>query len=204
MARRIIEQSKGSVPVDCRNTQSKHGRNLTPAPILESARKVLGGIELDPASDAIANQAVKAERFYTLEDDGYSKIWQAKTVWLNPPGKTISQGKQITASDWFAHLYNDWVTDAIEEAIGLVYRAGSIGSLGPLLLNDAKLCFTCSGVVSSVVNGSGRLSFETVDENGDRQPQTSNTQSSLFFLLSDNPETQKAFTLEFQQYGVIK
>jgi hypothetical protein len=203
MAESIIEQSTG-IPVDCRNTQSEHGRNLTPVPIVESARKVLGFIDLDPASDAIANQAVQAERFYTLEENGFEKDWVAKTLWLNPPGKTTSNGKQITASDWFARLYRVWNLGKVGEAIGLVYRAGSIGSLGKSLLNSSKICLTCSGVGSSIVNGSGRLSFETVDENGDRHPQTSNTQSSLIFLLSDITETQEAFSLEFQKYGVIK
>ena len=204
MAERIIKQSPGSVPVDCLNTQSEHGRNLTPVPIVESARKVLGGIELDPASDAIANQAVKAERFYTLEENGFDKDWVASTLWLNPPGKTRSNGKLITASDWFAKLYRVWNLGKVTEAIGLVYRAGSIGSLGKSLLNSSKICLTCSGGISPIVNGSGRLSFETVDGNGDRHPQTSNTQSSLIFLLSNQPETCERFSHEFQRYGVIK
>lgn len=204
MAESIIKQSPGSVPVDCLNTQSEHGRNLTPAPIVESARKVLGFIDLDPASDWIANQAVKAQRFYTLEENGFDKDWIASTVWLNPPGKTTSNGKQITASDWFAKLYIAWALGEVKEAIGLVYRAGSIGSLGFPLLHKATICLTCSGVDSLIVNGSGRLSFETVDRSGDRHPQTSNTQSSMIFLLSDNPKTQERFGWEFQKYGVIK
>lgn len=194
-----------SPSADCLNTQSEHGRNLTPVSIVESARKVLGFIDLDPASDWIANQAVKAQRFYTLEENGFDKDWIASTVWLNPPGKTTSQGKQITASDWFAKLYLAWDLGEVKEAIGLVYRAGSMGSLGKsLLLHKATICLTCSGAISPIVNGSGRLSFETVNENGDRHPQTSNTQSSLIFLLSSKPETQKRFGWEFQKYGVIK
>lgn len=56
----------------------------TPDEYLEAARLVLGEIELDPASSKIANQRVKAKRFYTAADDGLAQEWHGK-VWLNPP-----------------------------------------------------------------------------------------------------------------------
>lgn len=43
-------------------------------------------IELDPASCPIANTVVRAERIYTLSDNGYSLPWSARSVWCNPPG----------------------------------------------------------------------------------------------------------------------
>ncbi len=188
---------------DCVNTQSKNGRNLTPISILEAAGKVLGHIELDPASDLIANKAVKAERIYTVEQDGFSQDWKAHTVWLNAPGRSRSKGKLITASEWYRKLHRLWRFNQVEHAIAMVYRAGSIGSLGIDLLTDATICLTCSGVDNPIVNGSGRLSFETVE--GDRRiAQTSNTQSSLIFLLSDRVEIQLSFVEHFSQFGVIK
>lgn len=58
----------------------------TPANIIEAARQVLGGyIELDPASCLEANRTVCAERYFTKEDDGLSKEWRARTVWMNHP-----------------------------------------------------------------------------------------------------------------------
>ena len=56
----------------------------TPAYIVEAARKVMGGIDLDPASTAQANETVKAARYFTKEDDGLAKEWEGR-VWLNPP-----------------------------------------------------------------------------------------------------------------------
>jgi hypothetical protein len=56
----------------------------TPYKYIRAAREVMGGIDLDPASCAAANQTVKAERYYTEQENGLSKPWYGR-VWLNPP-----------------------------------------------------------------------------------------------------------------------
>ena len=60
----------------------------TPAPIVEAARRVMGGIDLDPASNPIANTTVRAAHFYGRDDDGLSQAWHG-CVWLNPPYGSI-------------------------------------------------------------------------------------------------------------------
>ena len=45
----------------------------TPDFILDAAREVLGGIDFDPASSAIANERVRADKFFTAEDDALSQ-----------------------------------------------------------------------------------------------------------------------------------
>jgi len=57
---------------------------MTPPDHIERARRVLGGIDLDPASSAEANNIVRAKAFFTKEQDGLAKAWAGK-VWLNPP-----------------------------------------------------------------------------------------------------------------------
>lgn len=59
----------------------------TPTEIIETARRVMGSIDLDPASSEIANQTVKAETYYTAETNGLNKKWDGN-VWLNPPYST--------------------------------------------------------------------------------------------------------------------
>ena len=78
----------------------------TPEDILESVRKVLGSIELDPASDEHFNQFVRAQKFITEEENGLSASWETywapttgPNIFLNPPGGKIAN-KSKTQLFW--------------------------------------------------------------------------------------------------------
>jgi phage N-6-adenine-methyltransferase len=56
----------------------------TPARHIDRVRRVLGSIDLDPASNLEAQKVVKAKRFFTKADDALTHPWHGR-VWLNPP-----------------------------------------------------------------------------------------------------------------------
>jgi DNA N-6-adenine-methyltransferase (Dam) len=67
-----------------RQQKQKSNEWYTPSRYIEAAREVMGGIDLDPASCELANQTVKATRYYTEQENGLGKPWHGN-VWLNPP-----------------------------------------------------------------------------------------------------------------------
>ncbi|MBN1580527.1 MAG: hypothetical protein JXA89_07470, partial [Anaerolineae bacterium] len=56
----------------------------TPGHYIALVKKVMGGIDLDPASCQAANQVVGATLFYDKEANGLVEPWSGR-VWLNPP-----------------------------------------------------------------------------------------------------------------------
>jgi DNA N-6-adenine-methyltransferase (Dam) len=61
----------------------------TPPDIIALAVEVIGGIDLDPANCAAANETVGAKVFHTLADDGLKQEWHGR-VFLNPPYSKIA------------------------------------------------------------------------------------------------------------------
>jgi phage N-6-adenine-methyltransferase len=88
----------------------------TPIEYIEAAKKVMGEIDLDPASSVIANQIIQAKNIYTAEDDGLSKSWFDK-VWLNPPYANPLIGQFISKLAMHYHL------GEVSESIVLVNNA---------------------------------------------------------------------------------
>lgn len=64
---------------------SETNEHYTPAEIVDAARTTLGAFDMDPASCEAANQIVQATKFFTKEDNGFTRLWKGR-VFLNPPG----------------------------------------------------------------------------------------------------------------------
>jgi len=56
----------------------------TPGKFIQAAKKVMGRIDLDPASSETANALIGATKFYTQDNDGLTKKWHG-CIWMNPP-----------------------------------------------------------------------------------------------------------------------
>lgn len=148
----------------------------TPAEYVEAARKVLGQIDLDPASSEVANKVVKAKKFFTKEDDGLAHEWYGK-VWLNPP-----YGKETPK--FVKKLVHEYESGKVEEAILLV-SAGTTSNKWFAMLWPYVLCFT-----------DHRIQFYTVDGSVCGR----NTRGSVFVYLGKN---NNKFAAEFSQFGAI-
>lgn len=102
----------------------------TPACYIESARKVMGSIDLDPASSQIANKTVKAKKYYNEEENGLLKKWIGN-IWMNPP--------------YSQPLINDFIlkleTEKYTQAIVLVNNATETKWGQKLLQLSSAVCF---------------------------------------------------------------
>jgi hypothetical protein len=89
----------------------------TPPSFVEMARMVLGGIDLDPASNAIAQRWIQAERYYDEHANGLNFKWHGR-VWLNPPyGKTNGKSNQEV---WSKRLEAEYTQGDVSAAVLLV------------------------------------------------------------------------------------
>ncbi len=100
--------------------------HFTPPEIVEAARDVLGTIDLDPASCALANRIVRAKAIFTKRRNGLTKPWYGN-VFLNPPGgvcdakgrstrKRVSGGGSAAAA-WWGKLATEYSEGRVDSAI---------------------------------------------------------------------------------------
>jgi phage N-6-adenine-methyltransferase len=88
----------------------------SPQHIVDAARRVMGQIELDPASSEEANSVVLADKIYTATDSGLNKKWEGN-VFLNPPYESALIGKFIDK------LVESIEAKDVQEAVVLVNNA---------------------------------------------------------------------------------
>jgi hypothetical protein len=89
----------------------------TPPEFVEMARQILGCIDLDPASNPIAQKWIKAKKYYTKDNDGLAQQWKGN-VWCNPPygqwtKKFLTKGLE------------EYRAGRVKQAIFLVNRTGA-------------------------------------------------------------------------------
>jgi hypothetical protein len=160
-----------------RMQSSESNEWYTPAPCIEAARRVLGSIDLDPASSEQANGTVRAERFYSLADDGLAQPWVG-TVWLNPP-----YGGKGGSGRFVARLVDAYAAGDVTAAVCLVSsHSADTEWFRPLW--DHLLCFSY-----------GRIPFISSSGEADAP-----THGSVFaYLGKDWP----AFAAEFGRFGAV-
>jgi phage N-6-adenine-methyltransferase len=145
----------------------------TPSCYIESARIVMGKIDLDPASSEIANKVVKAKKYFDEETNGLDKKWSGN-IWMNPPYA------QPLIFDFILKLE----TEEYEQAIILVNNATETKWGQKLLELSNAVCFHTS-----------RIRFVSPDgELGDAP-----LQGQMIAYIGAN---YKDFISEFKKYGI--
>lgn len=145
----------------------------TPSEYIEAARKVMGHIDLDPASSDIANEVVKAGTYYTAEDNGLTKLWFGN-VWMNPPysADLIGQFVDKLAAD----------RKTYHQAIVLVNNA-----------TETKWFGTLVDISSAIVFPSSRVKFYMPDGKTGAP-----LQGQAIIYVGDSPDE---FLCEFDKFG---
>ena len=94
----------------------------------------MGGIDLDPASSASANEVVGAAVYFDVQDDGLSRPWAGR-VWMNPP---YSKGKV-----WpFCETLSEHVAaEDISQACVLVNNATETAAFQRMAELASAICF---------------------------------------------------------------
>ena len=118
----------------------------TPYDVVGAATRVLGRIDLDPASNALANEYIEAGRYFDRSANGLAQAWWG-TVFLNPPGGLCDEegrpcyprtkrregctatgscglppghahrGVTSSAKRWWSKLVTEWNAGRVEAAV---------------------------------------------------------------------------------------
>lgn len=147
----------------------------TPAQYIDLAREVLGGIDLDPASCEFANETVKAQLFYSQDNDGLCQKWCGR-VWMNPP--------------YSAELVQKFTEKFVDE-----YKSGNITE-GIVLVNNATETawfVNMANAASAVVFPRGRIRYQSPTRESNAP-----LQGQAFIYFGDNA---KRFLSVFSSIG---
>jgi hypothetical protein len=177
MHRSIAGQAKGGVPPALQ--MSKSNEWYTPAAYIDGVREVMGWIDIDPASNAEANQLVRATVFYDQFSDGLSHPWDGK-VFVNPPYGRDDISNQ---ERWSHRLIEQYRAGITTEAILLVNAVTDRAWFQPLW--DFPICFT-----------DHRVPFYRPGGEAGAQPVC----GSAFVYFGDNPD---GFAEVFKRFGAV-
>lgn len=155
---------------------------FTPPEYLDSARAVMGAIDLDPFSSEKANVIVKAGSVFTAEKSAFDNDWCVTKncrVFMNPP---YSAGLCARAVNRFLEQFED---RRFVEGIVLVNNATDTRWFNALAKRCTSICFT-----------DHRISFW----NSDGKHVSGNTRGQAFFYFG---KKKAKFKKIFSKHGLV-
>lgn len=149
----------------------------TPKEFIDSARKVMGSIDLDPASSKRAQKTVGALQYLTIDNDGLSYDWTGN-VWMNPP-------------------YASGIVDKFMLRVKEDFDGGAITSAITLTNNCTETHWfqSCCESATAICLPSKRIKY--LDESG---AEGAPLQGQAFLYFGEFP---KSFIAEFKNHGVV-
>lgn len=191
---------------------SESSEHYTPPEVIDIARQAMGGIDLDPASCALANTLVGAAEFFDIDDNGLECEWHGR-VFLNPPGGKIDANgfrvvkdctvtgacglppmhehkEPVTSASktWWFKMAREFIEGRIDSAVFLGFSIEILQTTqvkppdGLPTAADFACCFP-----------SRRLSFLSPNVEGQLVPKKGNTHASVLVLLGIPEEKHETF-----------
>jgi hypothetical protein len=117
----------------------------TPKEYADAVHEVMGFIDTDPCSCEVANEVVRAETYYSAEQDGLQQEWHG-CVYVNPP---YGDG---TVEEFAVKLLLELDAGRATQAIFLVNNCTETRWFQTLVCHASAICFPC-----------GRISFWSPD-----------------------------------------
>jgi len=150
----------------------------TPLQYIDAARKVMGEIDLDPATSEFGQKRIQAKSHFTQKENGLVLPWHGK-IWLNPPYS------QPLISQFIEKAINEHEQKQITELIALTHNHTDTQWFHSLESISSFLCFT-----------KGRIKYEKEDGTI-----AAPTQGATFFYIGSHSHR---FREVFQAFGFIR
>jgi hypothetical protein len=131
------DNKRGGVPPALQSSESNEW--YTPAQYIDAVYDVMGQIDVDPASNAEANELVAATTYYDINSDGFNREWHG-TVFMNPPYGRDAELAMSNQAKWTKRLIEQYNAGITTEAILLVNAVTDRRWFAPLW--DYPICFT--------------------------------------------------------------
>ena len=152
----------------------------TPVKYLDSARIVLGDIDLDPFTSDLANKTVKAKHILTVDASAFGRSWgKHNSCWMNPPYGAGICGASINK------FIEEFEAKSFKQGIVLTNSSTDTKWFKALASKSSAICFT-----------DHRISFDSPD----KKEKSSNTKGQCFFYFG---KQKVKFVSEFRKYGLI-
>jgi hypothetical protein len=163
------------------NYSSESNEWYTPAKYLDAVHEVLGSVDLDPASNAQANQTVRAAKIFTKDDDGLARTWHGR-VFVNPPYGRADDGGSLAAA-FCNKAIGEYECGNVQACIILVNSSHSQTWQAPLY--EHTICFV-----------NHRIQFVSADGEENENP----TFQNIFVYLGNEPDK---FAVIFSRFGYV-